>query len=122
MEWLSKAKVIGLWKKRRVRSFRNWSRLSTSRSRLDCMNDTPNATSEDALSPPPGSTPSEIFPVLTSAQQARVLLHGRRRTVEENEIVVELNKQVTKFFVVLTGQLHILHVSSNQDHYSAISN
>ena len=28
---------------------------------------------EDALSPPPGSTPSEMFPVLTSAQQARVL-------------------------------------------------
>jgi hypothetical protein len=26
---------------------------------------------EDTLSPPPGSTPSEMFPVLTSAQQAR---------------------------------------------------
>ncbi len=86
------------------------------------MNDTPNATSEDALSPPPGSTPSEMFPVLTSAQQARVLLHGRRRTVEENEIVVELNEHVTKFFVVVSGQLHILQVSNNQEHVVAICN
>jgi hypothetical protein len=37
------------------------------------MNDTANATSESSLSPPPGTTPSEMFPVLTSAQQARVL-------------------------------------------------
>ena len=48
---------------------------------------------EDALSPPPGTTPSEMFPVLTSAQQARVLAHGQRRTVEQGEIVVELNEQ-----------------------------
>src|SRR5437867_8748404 len=86
------------------------------------MNDTPNATSEDALSPPPGSTPSEMFPVLISAQQARVLAHGRRRTVEENEIVVELNEHVTKFFVVVSGKLHILQVSNNQEHVVAICN
>src|SRR2546426_5759696 len=86
------------------------------------MNDPPNATSEDALSPPPGSTPSEMFPVLTSGQQARVLLHGRRRTVEENEIVVELNEHLTKFFVVVSGQLHILQVSNNQEHVVAICN
>src|SRR5438034_8036788 len=84
------------------------------------MNDTPDATSEDALSPPPGSTPSEMFPILPSAQQARVLAHGQRRTVEENEIVVELNEHVTKFFVVISGQLHILQVSNNQEHLVAI--
>jgi thioredoxin reductase (NADPH) len=77
---------------------------------------------EDALSPPPGSTPSEMFPVLTSGQQARVLAHGQRRTVEQNEIVVELNEHVTKVFVVVSGQLHILQVSNNQEHVVAISN
>src|SRR5436309_14347518 len=77
---------------------------------------------EDALSPPPGSTPSEMFPVLTSAQQARVLVHGRRRTIEQNEIIVELNEHVTKFFVVVSGQLHILQVSNNQEHVVAICN
>ena len=77
---------------------------------------------EDALSPTPGSTPSEMFPVLTPAQQARVLAHGQRRTVEPSEIVVELNEHVTKFFVVISGQLHILQVSNNQEHVVAICN
>src|SRR3989440_4047504 len=77
---------------------------------------------DDALSPPPGTTPSEMFPVLTSAQQARVLAHGQRRTVEQGEIVVELNEHVTKFFVVVSGQLHILQVSNNQEHVVAICN
>ncbi|HZE70454.1 MAG TPA: cyclic nucleotide-binding domain-containing protein [Pyrinomonadaceae bacterium] len=84
------------------------------------MSDLPDA--EDALSPPPGSTPSEMFPVLSSAQQARVLLHGRRRTVEENEIVVELNEHVTKVFVIVSGQLHALQVANNQEHAVAICN
>ena len=85
------------------------------------MSDMP--LTEDALSPPPpGSTPSEMFPVLTSAQRARVLAHGRGRTVEQDEIVVEINEHVTKFFVVVSGQLHILQVSNNQEHVVAICN
>ena len=77
---------------------------------------------DDALSPLPGSTPSEMFPVLTSAQQSRVLAHGQRRTVEQNEIVVELNEHATKFFVVVSGQLRILQVSNNQEHVVATCN
>jgi thioredoxin reductase (NADPH) len=63
-----------------------------------------------------------MFPALTSAQQARVLAHGRRRTVEPNEIIVELNEHATKFFVVVSGQLHILQVSNDQEHIVAICN
>jgi len=77
---------------------------------------------ENALSPPPGSTPSEMFPVLTSAQQARVLAHGQRRTVEHDEIVVELNQLITKVFVVVSGQLHVFHVANSQQHVVAICN
>ncbi|HEY0348569.1 MAG TPA: FAD-dependent oxidoreductase, partial [Pyrinomonadaceae bacterium] len=77
---------------------------------------------EDALSSLPGSTPSEMFPVLTSAQQARILAHGQRRTVEQREIVVELNEHVTKVFVVVSGQLHALQVANNQEHAVAICN
>lgn len=77
---------------------------------------------ENAVSPPPGSTPSEMFPVLTSAQQARMLAHGQRRTVEHDEIIVELNQQITKVFVVVSGQLHVLHVANNQQHVVAICN
>ena len=77
---------------------------------------------ENALSPPPGSTPSEMFPVLTSAQQARVLAHGQRRTVAHDEIVVELNQLITKVFVVVSGQLHVFHVANGQQHVIAICN
>jgi len=84
------------------------------------MTEMPNA--EDVLRPPPGTTPSEMFPVLTSAQQARVLAHGRNRTVEQGEIVVELNEHITKVFVVVSGQLHVLQVSDNQEHVVAICN
>src|SRR2546428_12530858 len=83
------------------------------------MTELPDA--DDALAPP-GNTPSEMFPVLTSGQQARVLARGRRRTVEQDEIVVEINEHVTKFFVVASGQLHILQVSNNQEHVVAICN
>lgn len=72
--------------------------------------------------PPPGSTPSEMFPVLTSAQQARVVAHGQHRTVGPGEIVFELNEHVTKVFVVLSGQLQILQVANNQEHLMAICN
>lgn len=85
------------------------------------MSDMP-VTEDALLPPPPGSTPSEMFPVLTSAQQARVLAHGRRRSVEKDEIVVELNEHVTKVFVVVSGQLHILQVSNNQEQIVAICN
>jgi thioredoxin reductase (NADPH) len=63
-----------------------------------------------------------MFPVLSSAQQARVLAHGQPRTVEQGEIVVELNEHATKVFVVVSGQLHILQVSNNQEHVVAVCN
>jgi len=84
------------------------------------MTEMPN--SEDPLSQPPGTTPSEMFPVLTSAQQARVLAHGQRRSVEQDKIVVELNQQVTKVFVVVSGQLRVLQVANNQERVVAICN
>jgi thioredoxin reductase (NADPH) len=83
---------------------------------------TEKADATETLSPPPGTTPSEMFPVLTSAQQARVLAHGQRRSVEHDEIVVELNQPITKVFVVVSGQLHVLHISNNQEHVVAICN
>jgi thioredoxin reductase (NADPH) len=63
-----------------------------------------------------------MFPALTSTQQARVLAHGQLRTVEQSEIVVELNEHITKVFVVVSGQLHVLQVSNNQEHVVAICN
>jgi thioredoxin reductase (NADPH) len=86
------------------------------------MNDTVTATSEETLSPTPGSTPSEMFPALTSAQQARILAHGQHRNVEPGEIVAELNERITKVFVVISGQLHVLQISNDQEYVIAICN
>ena len=80
------------------------------------------ADSDQSSSPPPGTTPSEMFPVLTPAQRARVLAHGQRRTAAQNEIVAELNEQVTQVFVVVSGRLHALKVSDNQEQVIAVCN
>ena len=58
----------------------------------------------DSIPPLPGSSPDEMFPVLTTEQQARVLAHGRARKVASGETLVELNQQPTKIFVVVEGQ------------------
>lgn len=58
-----------------------------------------------AQTPLPGSSPDEIFPVLTAEQQARVLAHGRARRVASGETLIELNQQLTKIFVVVQGRL-----------------
>jgi thioredoxin reductase (NADPH) len=84
------------------------------------MTEMPNA--DDATSQLRGPISSEMFPVLTSAQQSRVLAHGQRRSVKQGEIVVELNEHVTKVFSVVSGQLHVLQVSDNQERIVAICN
>jgi thioredoxin reductase (NADPH) len=84
------------------------------------MVEMPNA--DDATSALPGAIPSEMFPLLTSGQQARVLAHGQRRSAEQGEIVVELNEHITKVFVVVSGQLQVLQVSNNQEHVVAVCN
>ena len=59
----------------------------------------------------PGSSPDEMFPVLTAEQQARVLTHGRIRKVTSGEILVELNQQPTKVFVIVEGKQGSIAVS-----------
>jgi len=68
----------------------------------------------------PGSSPDEMFPVLTSDQQARLLAHGRRRTVAAGETVVELNQQVASFFVVVTGLLELVQLQGQHENVIAV--
>lgn len=67
-----------------------------------------------------GSSPSEMFPVLTSEQQERVLAHGRLQEVSTGETVVEPNQQAAKFFVVVTGQLEILQIEDHRENVIAV--
>jgi thioredoxin reductase (NADPH) len=75
---------------------------------------------ENISQPLPGSSPDEMFPVLTPEQQARVLAHGRSRHVNSGEIVVEPNAQGTKFFVVVAGKLDLLQLSDDREAVVAV--
>jgi thioredoxin reductase (NADPH) len=68
----------------------------------------------------PGVKPDDMFPVLSTEQQARVAAHGRVRQVEQNQTVVEANAEANKFFVVVTGQLNLLRVSEDLDEVIAV--
>ena len=70
--------------------------------------------------PLPGSSPDEMFPVLTAEQQARVLAHGSLRSVSAGETLVEFNQQPTKVFVVRAGGLEFCRVSDNQEKVFAV--
>ena len=74
----------------------------------------------EPTSPIPGVTPDEMFPTLTPAQQARIVVHGRARTVQAGETLVEADVSLNKFFVVITGHLNILRASGNTDEVVAV--
>src|SRR5262245_41519830 len=68
----------------------------------------------------PGSSPDEMFPVLTTEQQARVSTHGRIRKVTSGEILVEINQQPTKVFVVLEGKLEAVRMRDKTEEVFAV--
>jgi thioredoxin reductase (NADPH) len=70
--------------------------------------------------PLPGSSPDEMFPLLTPEQQARVLAHGQLRTVESGETVIEPSTPGIKFFVVVSGRLELHRVSDNKEELIAL--
>ena len=68
----------------------------------------------------PGSSPDEMFPVLTAERQARVLTHGRLRKVTTGEVVIEPDTQGIKFFVVVQGKLEVLRLNENREQAYAV--
>ena len=68
----------------------------------------------------PGSSPDEMFPVLTPEQQARVLAHGLLRKAESGETIVEPSTPGIKFFVVVSGRLELHRVSENKEELIAL--
>src|SRR5437764_5631722 len=69
---------------------------------------------------PPRSARDEMFPVLTTQQQARVLTHGRLRTVTTGEVVIEPDTQGINFFVVVQGKLEVLRRNENREQVYAV--
>jgi thioredoxin reductase (NADPH) len=75
---------------------------------------------ETTSAPLPGSSPDEMFPVLTPQQRARVLAHGRLRKAESGEAIVEASIPGSKFFVVVSGRLELHRVSDNKEELIAL--
>src|SRR6266540_1505862 len=57
------------------------------------------------------SREEQIFPTLTPEQIARVAGHGRTRTVQHGEVLVETGQQHYPFFVVVSAELDVVRAS-----------
>jgi thioredoxin reductase (NADPH) len=55
--------------------------------------------------PTPTSRRDQIYPTLTAAQLARIAAHGRRRRVEQGEVLVQAGEPVARLFVVVEGRI-----------------
>jgi len=69
------------------------------------------------LAPAPDSTArhDHIYPTLTAAQLARIAVHGRRRQVEEGEVLVEAGEPVARLFVVVAGLIDVVRQSAGKE-------
>jgi thioredoxin reductase (NADPH) len=70
---------------------------------------TPIAAAPSRLAPDVDQT----FPKLTPEQVERVAVHGRMRRVERGEVLVTAGKPTPKFFVVSTGSIEALNLTSD---------
>src|SRR6185312_5617470 len=50
----------------------------------------------------------KVFPKLTSDQISRIAAHGHKRTVHDNEVLVEHGNISIPFFVVVSGEIEVL--------------
>jgi thioredoxin reductase (NADPH) len=63
---------------------------------------------EPAASPLAGT---QIFPILTAPQIARIAAHGYVRPIQRGEVLIEQGDRVVPFFVVTAGELEIVRPS-----------
>ena len=61
-----------------------------------------------------------MFPTLTPAQVARIAAHGRVRSIQEGELLVEPGQQIVPFFVVTAGQIEIVRPSGTTETLVAV--
>ena len=61
-----------------------------------------------------------MFPTLTPAQVARIGAHGRVRSIQEGEVLVEPGQQIVPFFVVTAGQIEIVRPSGTTETLVAV--
>jgi len=54
---------------------------------------------------------SQMFPVLTPAQIARIAAHGHARSIQSGDVLIQAGAEVVPFFVITAGQVEIVRPS-----------
>lgn len=62
----------------------------------------------------------QMFPTLTPEQMARIAAHGRRRRIENGEVLIAAGAEVVPFFVVTLGQIEISKPSGDTEELVAV--
>ena len=52
-----------------------------------------------------GSRFNQVFPTLTDAQIARIAAYGRKRQIQQGEVLIQAGENTTRFYVILSGQI-----------------
>jgi thioredoxin reductase (NADPH) len=65
--------------------------------------------------PIPDSLAARLFPTLTAAQMARIATHGKRRTIQPGEVLIEPGQSKVPFFVVTAGELEVVRPCDGED-------
>jgi thioredoxin reductase (NADPH) len=60
----------------------------------------------------PTALAERVFPTLTAAQISRISAHGRRRSIAQGDVLVNVGDKVVPFFVVVTGEIQVVRPSS----------
>jgi thioredoxin reductase (NADPH) len=77
----------------------------------------------DAATPIPitqGAREERIFPTLTSEQIARVAQHGRMRSIEAGQVLVEAGDAVVPFYVVTAGRVEVVRLDRSGETLVAV--
>jgi len=61
-----------------------------------------------------------VFPVLTADQIARIAAHGRMRSFDKGEVLVQAGEHTTRFFVLVEGELELVRPSETTEDLVAI--
>jgi thioredoxin reductase (NADPH) len=70
-------------------------------------------TLQVALTLPSGV--ERMFPTLTGAQLERIAAHGRVRSIQAGEVLVEPGQQIVPFYVITEGQVEVVRPSGNTE-------
>jgi len=69
---------------------------------------------------PTSSNTAAVFPVLTTAQMARIATHGRMRPVNRGEVLLAAGEHSAHFFAVISGEIEVVRQSGTGEELVAV--